>query len=71
MTSQDIINTLDPDKWQCYVCLKWFSGDYYFCTSTKKICNECWWYTQYKHNISSNSRFIHSLNKNEHNRINK
>lgn len=50
MTSQDIVNTLDPDKWQCDMCDEWKKGKNCFYTLvehndkryTVKICSQCW-----------------------------
>lgn len=51
MTAEDIVNTIDPDKWQCDMCDEWKKGRncfYYTIVDHNekrynvKICNQCW-----------------------------
>lgn len=37
----NIINTLDPDKWQCSKCLKWYDEKQSIKYRLKKICKLC------------------------------
>lgn len=47
-TADDIINTIDPDKWRCDNCHKWYwNSENHFITlkllhNLMKICYKCW-----------------------------
>lgn len=46
--ANDIINTLDPDQWQCGKCKKWGDGISFISLKEKstfliKICHTCWY----------------------------
>lgn len=45
INANDIVNTIDPDKWKCCNCHKWNTEEYFIIIKLSyemKLCSKCW-----------------------------